>query len=207
MCIFSLPCPYCSTMLRSWAAFPPCWNWAPVRSALSLWQGTTMLWGDLEPQQGRSVQRLVWAWGRCVEAAPPDILLLLRPRRTTRAGRSIVQDWPEGRASFLSPVPAWRPKVSQQAMTPSTSHTCPATLPLCIPTASASLLMWRRLLKLEGECWGRMEIWQLVPMWSRDVEAAWSSRETLSKPIRLIRFRAHLRHDARSGSEYDANIQ
>lgn len=206
MCISSSPSPYCSTMLRSWAAFPSCWNWAPVRSALSLWQGTTMLWDDLEPQQGQNVQRLIWAWGRYVEAAPPDIMLFLRPWRTMRAGKSIVQDWLEGRASFLSPIPAWRPKVSQPAMTPSTSHTRPATLPRCIQTVSASLLMWPRLLKLEGECWGQMEIWRLVPMWWRDVEAAWSSRETLSKPIRLIRFTAHLRHDARSGSEYDADI-
>lgn len=202
----STPFPFCSTMLRSRAVFPSCWNWAPVRPALSLWQGTTMLWGDLEPQRGQSVQWLVWAWGRCVEAAAPDITSFLRPQRTVRVGRSIVQDWLEGRAYFLSPTPLWSPKVSQLAMTPSTSHTCLATVPLYIQTASASLLMWPRLLKLEGECWGRKEIWRLVPMWSRDVEVAWSSRETSSKPIRLIRFTAHRRHDARSGSEYDADV-
>lgn len=185
-------------MLRPQAAFPPCWNWAPVRSALSLWQGTTMLWGYLDPQRGRSVQ-----WG---VAAPPGTRYFPHPQRIVRTGRSIVQDWPEGRASFLSPTPSWSPKVSQPAMTPSTSHTCRAMPPLWIQTVSVCPLMWPRLLKLEGECWGWMEIWRSVPMWSRDVGVAWSSRGTLSKPTRLIRFKAHHRHDARSGSEYDADI-
>lgn len=198
--------PSCSTMLRSRAAFRPCWNWAPVRSALSLWQGTTMPWGYLEPQEGQSVQMMVWvlAWARCVVAAPPGTKSFTRPQWTVKAGRSIVQDWLEGQTCFLGPTPSWSPRVSRPAMTPSTSHTRPATRHLYTRTASASLLMWPHLSKLEGECWGWMAIWRSVPMWWRGVGVAWLSRGTLWKPTRLIRYKAHHRHDARSGSEYDA---
>lgn len=201
---FLSPC--CSTMLRSRAAFSPCWNWAPLQSALSLWQGTTMLWDYLEPQWGRSVQWLVWALGQCAVAAPQGTTSFPRPQWTVRTGRSIAQDWPEARACFQSPTPSWSPKVSRPAMTPSTSHTCLAKLLFYIQTVLACLLMLGQRLKLEGECWGWMEIWRSVPMWSRDAGVAWSSRRTSSKPTRLIKFKAHLRHDARSGSEYEADI-
>lgn len=193
-------------MLRSRLAFPPCWNWAPVRSALSLWQGTIMLWGYLEPQEGQIVQWVVWVWGLCVTAAPPGTMSSTRPQRTVRVGRSTVQDLSESPACILSPTLSWSRKVSQPATTPSTSRTCQSMLPLFTQAAWASLLMWPQLLTSEGGCWGWMEIWWSAPMWSRDVGEAWSSRGTLSKRTRLIRYTAHHRHDARSGSEYDANI-
>lgn len=129
-----------------------------------------------------------------------------RPQQTMRVGRSIAQDWLKVLVYFRSPSHLWSPRVSQLVMTPSTSPTCLGTPPLYIQTVSASLSRWPRLLKLEGECWREMEIWQLVPVWSRDVGVAWSSRGTSSKPIRLIRFTAHPRHDARSGSEYDDGL-
>lgn len=200
--------PSSSTMLRMQVAFPPCWNWAPVRSALSLWQGTTMLWGYLEPHKDQSLQWLVWiwAWGRCVIAAPPDTTSSTRPQWTVRAGRSIVQDSPECPACILSPTLSWSPKASRPATMPSTSHTCPAMLPLCTQTVWVYLLTWLRPLTLAEGCWGWMEIWQSAPMWWRDEGVAWLSRGTLSKPIKLIRYTAHHRHDARSGSEYKSDI-
>lgn len=156
----STPFPSCSTMLRSWADFPSCWKWAPVQWALSLWQGTTMLWANTEPQQRRSVQLLVWARGRCVEEAPQDITSFNHCQPTTRAGRSIVQDWLEGPVHFLTRTLSWSPRVSQPAMTPSISHTCLATPLLCIQTVLGCLSMWPRLLMLEGGCLVWMEIWQ-----------------------------------------------
>lgn len=191
-----------STMVSYRAVLSPCWNWALARSALSLWQQTTMLWGGQELQRGRRVQRFVWAWGRCAAAAPPDIISCLRPKQTVKLGRSIERDWPEAQAYYPRRTPLWSPRVCQPATTPSTSHTCPATLPLHIRTASASLLMWPQLLKLEEGCWGWMETWRSVQMWWRGVVAAWLSRGTSWKPIRLIRSTAHHRLDVRSGSEY-----
>lgn len=188
-------------MLRSRGASPPCWKWAPVRLALSLWQGTTML----EAQEGLTIQRVVWLWGQCVVAAPPGTTSSAHPQRTARAGRSIAQDWVEGQSCILNPTPSWSPKASQPAMTPSTSHTCLATLLLYTQTASVSPLMWFPLLRLESGCLGWTEIWQSVLMWSRDVGVDWLSRETLLKPTKPIRFRAHLRRDARSGSKYKAD--
>lgn len=208
----ALPFPHpalsCSTMLRSWTAFQPCWNWAPVWSALSLWQGSTMLWGCLEPQEGQSVQMMVWilALVQRVVAAPPGAKSSTHPQQTVKAGRSIVQDWSVARACFLGPTPSWSPQVSPPAMTLSTSHTCLALLHLYTRTASACLLMWPHRSKSEGECWGWKENWWSVPMWWRDVGVVWLSRGTLWKPTRLIRYKAHHRHDARSGSEYDSDL-
>lgn len=193
-------------MLRSPAATPPCWNWGPVRSALSLWQGTTMPWGHQEAQEDRGVQGAAWAWERSVAAAPPGTTSSTHPQRSVRAGRSIAQDWLVDQACFTGPAPTWSLIACPPAMTPSTSHTHLAMLHLYVKTASAYLWTWARLSKVEGECWGWMETWQSVPMWSRDVEAAWSSRGTLSKPTRRTRYRAHHRHAARSGSEYETDI-
>lgn len=198
----------CSTMLRSQAVFPPCWNWAPVRSALSLWQGTTMLWGYLEPQQDQSFQWKVWVlpWRQCVVAAPPGTTSFTRPQWTVRAGKSIVQDWLEIPACTPSPTLSWSPKVCQPATIPCTSQMCLNMLPLSIQTDWASLWMWPWLLTLGGAWWEQMEIWQSAPMLSRDAEVAWLSRGTLSKPTRLIRYTVHHRHDERSGSEYNVKL-
>lgn len=203
VCLTSVLSFLSSTMLSYRAVPSSCWNWARARSALSLWRQITMLWGGRELLRGRRVQGLVWASGRCAEAALPGITCCPRPKQTAKAGRSTGQDWPETRTRcFLGLVPSWSRRVFPPATTPSTSRKCPATLPRRTPAASDSPWTWPRLLRLPAGRWGWTEIWPSVQTWWRGAVAAWSSRGTSSKPTRLIRSTAHHRLDVRSGSEY-----